>query len=393
MAVTEPIALDSTLKEVVNELRIANQLKALDTPSEMINSWEQLHQINMRGVAHKYLSVGDQLTVTRTVGNTPTEFVLDVLDVIPGEFDNDGLVVKPSEVWLGWHNCIENRTFCPREAMYYAEASMPVGTYNFTLLSGYDTAYGGGKTYQFTTTKEVPLGGQVVFNWDYNKQASTCSLQTYASATATSALETLTVSEGSGGKALGVCDGSANCNHAHRLRYGDSSWKRSYMRDYLNSEATTYAPNPTTMSKWRRANPYGSIQGFLKGFEEGFVEHLKTQTVITANNSVIDGGGVYTTKDKMFLLSRTEVFCTPEYSAYPEGAPLKYYKLFSDLTSAGNGADSNRTKLLNGSPRYWWLRTPYSSHAGNVRIVHPDGSLTGSTAYNSYGAIPACIFS
>ena len=32
-------------------------------------------------------------------------------------------------------------------------------------------AYGGGKTYQFTLTQAVPVGGQLTFKWDYNVQA------------------------------------------------------------------------------------------------------------------------------------------------------------------------------------------------------------------------------
>ena len=76
------------------------------------------------------------------------------------------------------------------------------GTYHFTLLAGYDTAYGGGKSYQFTLTKAVPAGGVIMFPWSYQKQASTVLVSTYESRTATTAIESVAVTEGTGGTAL-----------------------------------------------------------------------------------------------------------------------------------------------------------------------------------------------
>lgn len=41
---------------------------------------------------------------------------------------------------------------------------------------------------------------------------------------------------------------------------------------------------------------------------------------------------------------------------------------------------------------WWWLASPYRSYGIGVCSVDPDGSLGGSYAYGSYGAVPACVF-
>lgn len=40
----------------------------------------------------------------------------------------------------------------------------------------------------------------------------------------------------------------------------------------------------------------------------------------------------------------------------------------------------------------WHCGTPYSGNAGNVRLVHTDGSLNYYSACNANGLAPACIF-
>lgn len=76
-----------------------------------------------------------------------------------------------------------------------------------------------------------------------------------------------------------------------------------------------------------------------------------------------------------------------------EGAVYDFYKMFSDLSAPGNGADSNRAKRAIGgtSASYWWLRSPYpSSNTRTVYLVNPDGSLNNTDAYDSHGVPPAC---
>ncbi|MEG2860428.1 MAG: DUF6273 domain-containing protein, partial [Clostridia bacterium] len=84
--------------------------------------------------------------------------------------------------------------------------------------------------------------------------------------------------------------------------------------------------------------------------------------------------------DKIFLLSQEEVYGTGENSQ-DEGTQYEYFK---------NLTDAQRVKYLaNGTITYWWLRSPYSGHAGTVRIVNSSGALYLSTAVGGFGVAAA----
>ena len=54
-------------------------------------------------------------------------------------------------------------------------------------------------------------------------------------------------------------------------------------------------------------------------------------------------------------------------------------------------AKRRQLKDSDGDPARWWLRTPYSGYARNVRLVYTDGSLYNYYAFGAYGVAPACI--
>lgn len=90
------------------------------------------------------------------------------------------------------------------------------------------------------------------------------------------------------------------------------------------------------------------------------------------------------------MLSRSEVYGNFENSV-DEGAAYPYYKNYSDFASKNDGNDTNRIKYQsNGTPYYWWLRTPDTGSAHVVRNVYPTGAINISGAHNSYGLAPAC---
>ena len=47
--------------------------------------------------------------------------------------------------------------------------------------------------------------------------------------------------------------------------------------------------------------------------------------------------------------------------------------------------NADRIKMHNGTPRYYWHRSPYPSIASYERNSHPDGSLNYFNAYNTNG--------
>ena len=127
--------------------------------------------------------------------------------------------------------------FSAPQALYFAETGLAAGTYNFKLLTGYDVAYGGGKTYQFTLTQAVPVGGQLTFKWDYNVQALASKVYSWASQYDTTGIENVSVTEGTGGTALGEANGIGNMGHTQRVRYGSNNYAQSAIRQLFNSSA------------------------------------------------------------------------------------------------------------------------------------------------------------
>lgn len=83
---------------------------------------------------------------------------------------------------------------------------------------------------------------------------------------------------------------------------------------------------------------------------------------------------IQTTNDKLFLLSEIEIFGSTTYSFAGEGTQYAYYQ-------AGNSKVKNRS----GSARYWWERSPRSSHSIYFCSVDSNGNATASIAGGSSG--------
>ena len=82
---------------------------------------------------------------------------------------------------------------------------------------------------------------------------------------------------------------------------------------------------------------------------------------------------------KAFLLSMLEVGLSPNYSPR-EGATLAYF------TSGGN---ARRIANYNGSPSFWWTRSPDTTYSGYACSVRTDGTASGYYVYGTYGCRPA----
>lgn len=347
-----------------------------------IDSWSAVQQVVRLGLASKVFAIGDQFVSTKG----ETQLVWDVIG-----FDRD--IPADSQfkhsMTIQMHDCYTSEQFDAPEALYYAPDGLAAGTYNFTLLSGYETAYGGGKTYQFTLTKAVPAGGQIMFPWTYQKQASTVLVSTYENATSSAAIESVSVTEGSEGTNLGTADGNTeNMNHTHKICYGSNRWLHSSIRQWLNSDKAANA-------WWKPQNvfdrPPSNITkaGFLTNMDNEFMSAIGKVKKRTARNTVADGGGYEDTDELIFLPSRSEMYGSLENNVN-EGEPYPYYANYSDLSVARTGADTNRIKYQNGTVKYWWLRSPDSGSGKYVRYINSTGGVSSTNAYNSVGIAPAC---
>ena len=301
---------------------------------------------------------------------------------------------------------LDLRAFDNTEAFLYLEQELPAGTYRFTIPN-YDASYGGNKTYYFTSTGAVPVGGQIVMNWPYNQTPKTVSAYTsQTSTTAITGFSALTLTEWVDGTSPQATDigtiagptsqtGSSTygkMNHIHRARYGSNNYYQSGLRQWMNASGTggTWWEPQTIFDR-----PYGNRtnDGYLSTLNPDMVGMLGTPTIESLANSYFEtaslDGTTFTTSqkytistDKMFALSPVEVgFSTTDTSV---GTLMNYYANATNDTRIKNRKDT-------GAAYYWWLRTPNPSYAYYVRYVDSSGALSYSTARNTYGVAPACI--
>lgn len=362
------------------------------------------------------------LTVTGTAAEGDTIIVVEtastinmvVMDFIEGGQTSIGNIkihdkTKQYGMILQSEKLLYNLQNDNTEAFYYNNtgAALPAGTYHVTLGDNYDTTYGGGTTYQFTLTKEVPAGGQIVWPWDYNQQAANARISTYASGSDRTALESgVVVTAGTGGTDLGTVliavQESAGLNSIHRMRYGSNKWSESAMRQHLNS-AKVAGQVWSPKSHWDRPPSWdASTAGFMHGLDPEFVKICADVELLTAlstaagDTSTTEGSagtGYETTVDKYFLPSRPEVFGGGD-NASDKGDAWQYYSANSDVPggSGNSGNDSNRIKVnTSGTPYYWWLRSPHVGYGNNVRGIYPAGNVSNNSAYSSNGVAPACV--
>lgn len=293
------------------------------------------------------------------------------------------------------------------EAFFYTAEGIAAGTYNITLGDNYDTSYGGGTTYQFTLTQAVPAGGQITLDWPYNKTPLQGSgVKTWASNAATTPIETVTPSVGSGGTSLGTLliavQDASGLNSIHRMKYGSNRWSTSAMRQHLNSGAAAGSVwTPQTV--WDRAPSWVSnTEGFKHGLDPEFIKICGDVELLTALSTVAGdtssaaasaGTGNETTVDKFFLPSKPEVFGGGDNNS-DKGDAWQYYAANSDVPGGSNNsnADTNRIKTnAAGSAQYWWLRSPNVGDGHHVRTINPAGSVYSNNAYYSGGVAPACV--
>ena len=329
-------------------------------------------------------ALGDEIVVHETASS----LVWDVLGI---DCDTPADSQFTHSITLGLHDCLAGLLFDAREALFYCPDGLAAGTYNFKVTQHPWVSSDVNKTFQFTLTQAVPAGGQIVLQVAYNVTIAGSTLKTYSSSTSTTAIETVTITEGSGGTSLGDVNNaiSGGTNSLQRGLLGNSRYSQSAMRQYLNSKAAAGSVW-TPKNVWDRAPSWATTTaGFLNGMDEDFLAVIGEVTKRTALNTVSDGGGYEDTIEKFFLLSRSEVYGGNEVTG-GEGAAYPYYSDYSDLAAPGTGDDTNRIKYRNGSAQYWWLRSLDAGYAYNVRFVHTAGNVSTSSANYSCGVAPAC---
>ena len=297
---------------------------------------------------------------------------------------------------LGTKDVYTELQFDAREALFavVGENALAAGTYHFLLAAQPWYASDVNKNMQFTLTQDVPVGGQIVLTNTYNATMIGASVKTYASANDTTEIEVATISEGTSGTDLGTVNNAKNTetgvNSIQRALNGNNNYAESAIRQYLNSAGakTTFWAKQNVWD--RKPSWFTDTDGFMYELDDDFIAATGKVKKVFALNTVCDGGGSIKITDRFFLLSRTEVYGGNENSI-AEGSVYPFYQMYSDLSQAGTGADSNRIKMRAGTAKYWWLRSPYDGYAGQPRSCYTSGAVYDFNASNSRGVAPACV--
>lgn len=368
----------SSLQNSVKD--IEERIISVDTEDD----WEVIQRNVQMGYGKKFYPVGTIFSVA-CVSGAPYYAIQFV--VIGHDHDKKPGDDSAHTMTLHMVHAIYGRQVDAVEAFYYAENGLAAGTYNVTINVQPWYADDVGKSFQFTLTKAVPAGGQLV--WDgYNATRAGRNVSVFASSESRTAQEIAVMSQGTGGTALGNVDGStSNMNHFHRTVLGSNNYEESAIRQWLNSGQKRGNWWKST-NKFDRPCTYAdNTDGFLTYLDPQFVAVVGITNHLNRTNTVFDLNGTtkaYSTDDKFFLLSNEEVNFSTE-SSITTGTVYEYFK------DATNELRIKYDISSTGTARLWWLRTPVPSNALGVRYVGTSGALNYRDAGDGTGAAAACV--
>lgn len=412
--ITKPIVLDETMHGIAGIMERTNillsQMVSADVDATPVATLNEIHEIVRAGEAPNVFSYGDQINVN--YNNGTTDYVLPFDIVHFGDVTlQDGEVVPG--MFIQSHYAMQPVAFDGNEAFYVdfdgtSYADLPAGTYHFTMGNSWGSNVVANKVYQFTTTR----AGKV---FQFGTTTGTIGqlpdiapanwrVLVYDSINATEPLERVTLTEGSGGTDLGTLSSSTKysttgMNNMQRASYGYNRYGQSAMEQWLNSSAAAGA-------WWTSKNPFdrppdqlGSLQGFMKGFDEAFLNILQPVRVRTALNTLSDSeiGTYEDVYDTFFPASLEEEYIVPQLSGV-EGEAWEYWKRRLGITSPQapyptvNAAHIRYAYDARTSAQTCRLRSAYRGDANYTWYVYSKG--TASTGYYATYALrcaPACV--
>lgn len=157
--------------------------------------------------------------------------------------------------------------------------------------------------------------------------------------------------------------------------YENRQWDSSN-NDYKNSDVQAWLNNASN--------------GFLSLLDADIREAIKQVKIPYVNGT--GGAGVASGANglscKVFLYGGYELGWTTSDNGYfpVDGAKLDYFQ-----QGTGSAANQKRIAKLNGSPAYWWTRSPNMDGSSNVWNVNSDGDCYNWNYGNAYGVRPGFI--
>ena len=175
-----------------------------------------------------------------------------------------------------------------------------------------------------------------------------------------------------------VFDNEENTNpDSNRKLHGRNIWKDSNIRQWLNSSKNTPWFSPVD------SNDEASTKSLIDPELKAVIGPVNKESLSNYNSDYL-----LTTSDTVFCLSLNEVGGGLGNVAEYEGRCYEYYLDPSTLT----GNNPTRIKYREGTPQYWWLRTPDGSSSAKNFYVNTHGACATIYSNNTNSIAPAlCI--
>lgn len=401
------------------------------TTDALIHDWAEVAAAVREGTGEALLPVGTQFTEkwtdVRSGVTTEYDAPWNVVHHGVGTLADDETI---NVMFVQFHRTLPFATqFSPYQAFLSAVTAIPAGTYNVTMGFNWGTNVVNGKSYQFTLTQDLPIGGQLSgFEGAPDQSPGNWKVKAWASASATTPTETVSVTEGTGGTNLGTFTAAGvavplsgtpetvttvgalqfyGLNSLHRVAYGCNRWAHSPLRQFLNASGSGWYVPATVFS---RTPSYVDYDGFLTGLPSEMVAAMQPVAHVTALNYVTDGGTAAapltdTTYDRVFLPSWEEHWLNVSQSYGGtkglEGEPWEYWKRVAGTTSPLPASTSGNPSTYHleyvqydlaqpTTARSAWMRSCLRAYGIYVAIVGASGDGGGNSAYGGYFAAPAC---
>ena len=356
-------------RTLANLAQIANALSTkIDVSS---GDWESIARAVRSGIAPSLYPIGSELTVLHS------KYGEMAYEVVAHDYFKNPRNESAPTMTLMSVNLMPPLQYDSAEAFYYANSSLPAGTYNFTISNVYSSWSAG--TYQFTLTKPVPAMGQLAISNNAATVLTSLKVRSYASRIATDYMEEVAITIGNSGTSLGTLGNELN--HVHRVSYGSNNYKESAIRQFLNSEGAVGSVwNPQT--KYDRPPSWvGTADGFMRGFDADFLSIVgkvrvpcSTNSTYEAPDSATTKGAKYTLNDRFYLPSQKEIFGdlagtvddgSTQFTRYEKADSVDFIKYRDNVASM------------------WRTRTPNPWPAHDTRVVGTDGVSTPNGAASS----------
>lgn len=376
---------ETTMQEIAQALQTV--AFAQSAKLENITTWDQISGLVRNGYAQKIFDFGDWINEkwTDTAATKEYEYPWRV-----NHFENveleDGEIVQGMFLQAHYAHPFGVQ-FSQARAFLKCPDGLTAGTYNVKLERDWGSNAKANTYWQFTLTKDVPKGGRLSgFIQMPDVASSNWKVISYA-ADAITKLETVPVTSGQDGTALGTLQyatRNGNLNSMQETAYGWNRWKTSALRQYLNSEQAK-GKWWTPQDEWDIApDQLATKDGFLCGMPADMLKALKTVKVVTYANTVQDGGEADITYDRVFLPSLEQLFINPQIAG--EGTVHEYWQRRSGMKTKMQQYQTYPRMISyavenHTSPQVVRLRSANRGSAFSTWCVYSSGYVDGGNAW------------